>query len=91
MAAQWAGRQSEGLVTAFAPLYSWVYRRNGSVHRIDVGAVLELFALYRSVRPAEKTSDFAYYRTIYTCLLARSVLRTSVAGSDWVLPKHRLI
>ena len=27
----------------------------------------------------------------YACLLARSVLRTSVAGSGWVLPKHRLI
>ena len=35
--AQWAGRQSEGLVTAFALHYSWVYRRKGSVHRIDVG------------------------------------------------------
>ena len=35
--AQWAGRQSEVLVTAFALHYSWVYRRNGSVHRIDVG------------------------------------------------------
>ena len=31
------GRQSEGLVTAFALHYSWVYRRKGSVHRIDVG------------------------------------------------------
>ena len=38
VAAQWAGCQSEGLATAFAPLYSWVYRRKGSVHRIDVGA-----------------------------------------------------
>ena len=36
--AQWAGRQSEGLATAFTPLYSWVYRRKGSVHRVDVGA-----------------------------------------------------
>ena len=35
--AQWAGRQSDGLVTAFALHYSWVYRRKGSVHRIDVG------------------------------------------------------
>ena len=26
VAAQWAGRQFEGLVTAFVPLYSWVYR-----------------------------------------------------------------
>ena len=48
MEAQWAGRQSEGLATAFAPLYSWVYRRKGSVHRIDVGAAcggLELFCI----------------------------------------------
>ena len=35
--AQWAGRQSEGLVTAFALHYSWVNRRKGSVHRIYVG------------------------------------------------------
>ena len=35
--AQWAGRQSEGLVTAFALHYSWAYRRKGSVHRINVG------------------------------------------------------
>ena len=36
------------LITAFAPLYSWVYRRKGSVHRIDVGAAcggLELFCI----------------------------------------------
>ena len=48
MAAQWAGCQSEGLVTAFAPLYSWGHRRKGSVHKIDVGAAcggLELFCI----------------------------------------------
>ena len=38
--AQWAAHQSEGLATAFAPLYSWVYRRKGSVHRIDVGQLV---------------------------------------------------
>ena len=46
--AQWAGRQSEGLVTAFALHYSWVYRRKGSVHRINVGVAdggSELFCI----------------------------------------------
>ena len=66
--AQWAGRQSEGLATAFAPLYSWLYRRKGSVHRIDVGVAgggqsySVSSALYRSVQLAEETSDVAFYR-----------------------------
>ena len=50
MAAQWAGRQSEGLVTAFASLYSWVYRRKGSVHRIDVGAACGWLVILYPVR-----------------------------------------
>ena len=81
--AQWAGRQSEGLATAFARHYSWVYRRKGSVHRIDVGAasggggggVGQSYsvssALYCSVRPAEGTSDVALYRT--TCVSLHSL------------------
>ena len=75
--AQWAGRQSEGLVMAFALHYSWVYRRKGSVHRIDVGAAgggqsySVSSALYRSVRLAEETSDVAFYRT--TCVCSRSL------------------
>ena len=54
--AQWAGRQSEGLVTAFALHYSWVYRRKGYVHRINMGVAgggqsySVSSALYRSVR-----------------------------------------
>ena len=44
-------------------------------------------ALYCSVRPAEETSDVAYYRTTH---VARSILRTSVVGSGCVL-QHRLI
>ena len=88
MAAQWAGRQSEGLVTAFAPLYSWVYRRKGSVHRIDVGAAcggLELFCIQRivSLGPAGRKNVRCCVLSDYACWLARSVLRTSVAGSDW--------
>ena len=87
--AQWAGRQSEGVRAALL----MVYRRKGSVHRIDVGVAggsqsySVSSALYRSVRLAEETSDVADY----ACLLAQSLLRTSVAGSGWVLPKHRLI
>ena len=93
VAAQWAGRQSEGLATAFVPLYSWVYRRKGFVHRIDVGAAcggLELFCIQCvvSLGPAGRRCCVL---SDYACLLARSVLRTSVAGSGWVLPKHRLI
>ena len=48
--------------------------RRGSVHRIDVGAgcggggqSLVYSALYCSVRPAEETSDVAYYRTTHVC------------------------
>ena len=68
--AQWAGRQSEGLVTLH---YSWVYRRKGSVHRIYVGVAgggqsySVSSALYRSVRLAEETSDVAFYRTTRVC------------------------
>ena len=71
--AQWAGRQSEGLVTAFALHYSRIYRRKGSVHRIDVGVAgggqsySVSSALYRSVRLAEETSDVAFYRTTRVC------------------------
>ena len=42
-------------------------------------------ALYCSVRPAEETS------IIGLRMFARAVCPTSVAGSGWVLPKHRLI
>ena len=96
MEAQWAGRQSEGLATAFAPLYSWVYRRKGSVHRIDVGAAcggLELFCIQCvvSLGPAGRKNVRCCVLSDYACLLAQSLLRTSVAGSGWVLPKHRLI
>ena len=96
VAAQWAGRQSEGLATAFAPLYSWVYRRKCSVHSIDVGAAcggLELFCIQCvvSLGPAGRKNVRCCVLSDYAHLLARSVLRTSVAGSGWVLPKHRLI
>ena len=77
--AQWAGRQSEGLVTAFALHYSWVYRRKGSVHRIDVGVAGQSYsvssALYRSVRLAEETSDVAFYRTTRVCSRSLSSVR----------------
>ena len=79
--AQWAGRQSEGLVTAFALHYSWVYRRKGSVHRIDVGVAgggqsySVSNALYRSVRLAEETSDVAFYRTTRVCSRSLSSVR----------------
>ena len=76
--AQWAGRQSEGLVTAFALHYSCVYRRKGSVHRIDVGVAgggSVSSALYRSVRPAEETSDVAFYRTTRVCSRSLSSVR----------------
>ena len=79
--AQWAGRQSEGLVTAFALHYSWVYRRKGSVHRIDVGVAgggqsySVSSALYRSVRLAEETSDVAFYRTTRVCSRSLSSVR----------------
>ena len=94
--AQWAGRQSEGLATAFAPLYSWVYRRKGSVHRIDVGAAcggLELFCIQCvvSLSPAGRKNVRCCVLSDYACLLAQSLLRTSVAGSGCVLPKHRLV
>ena len=78
VAVQWAGRQSKGLVTAFTSLDSWVYRRKGSVHRIDVGAAWSYFvpsALYRSVRPAEKMSDVVYYRTMHVCSRGLSSVR----------------
>ena len=96
VAAQWAWRQSEGLVTAFALLYSWVCRRKGSVHRIDVGAAcggLELFCIQCvvSLGPAGRKNVRCCVLSDYACLLARFVLRKSVAGSDWVLPKYRLI
>ena len=76
--AQWAGRQSEGLVTAFALHYSGVYRRKGSVHRIDVGVAgggqsySVSSALYRS---AEETSDVAFYRTTRVCSRSLSSVR----------------
>ena len=87
---------TEGLSTAFAPLYSWVYRRKGSVHRIDVGAACgrsELFCIkcVVSLGPAGRRNVQCCVLSDYARLLARSVLRTSVAGSGWVLPKHRLI
>ena len=94
--AQWAGRQSEGLVTAFALHYLWVYRRKGSVHRIDVGVAgggSELFCIQCvvSLGPAGRRNVRCCVLSDYACLLAQSLLRTSVAGSGWVLPKHRLI
>ena len=94
--AQWAGRQSEGLVTAFALHYSWVYRRKGSVHRIDVGVAgggSELFCIQCvvSLGPAGRRNVRCCVLSDYACLLAQSLLRTSVAGSGWVHPKHRLI
>ena len=79
--AQWAGRQSEGLVTAFALRYSWVYRRKGSVHRINVGVAgggqsySVSSALYRSVRLAEETSDVAFHRTTRVCSRSLSSVR----------------
>ena len=90
--AQWAGRQSEGLVTAFALHYSWVYRRKGSVHRIYVevtGGGSELFCIkcVVSLGPAGRRNVRCCVLSDYACLLAQ----TSVAGSGWVLPKHRLI
>ena len=69
--AQWAGRQSEGLVTA-----AWVYRRKGSVHRIDVGVAgggSELFCIQCvvSLGPAGRRnvrccvlSDYAFARAV---------------------------
>ena len=94
--AQWAGRQYEGLVTAFALHYSWVYRRKGSVHRIDVGVAggrSELFCIQCvvSLGPAGRRNVRCCVLSDYACLLAQSLLRTSVAGPGWVLPKHRLI
>ena len=91
--AQWAGRQSEGLATAFAPLYSRVYRRKGSVHRIDVGAAcggLELFCIQCvvSLGPARRKNVRCCVLSDYACLLAQSL---PVAGYGGVLPKHRLI
>ena len=80
----------------FAPLYSWVYRRKGSVHRIYVGAAcggLELFCIQCvvSLGPAGRKNVRCCILSDYACLLAQSLLRTSVAGYGGVLPKHRLI
>ena len=91
--AQWAGRQSEGLATAFVPLYSWVYRRKSSVHRIDVGGSLwgVCIQCVVSLGPAGRKNVRCCVLSDYACLLAQSLLRTSVAGYGGVLPKHRLI
>ena len=59
--AQW-----EGLATAFAPLYSKRLctqdRRGGRLWGRGVSWIS-----YCSVRPAEETSDVAYYRTTHVC------------------------
>ena len=83
--AQWAGRQSEGLVTAFALHYSWVYRRKGSVHKIDVGAAcggLELFCIQCvvSLGPVGRKNVRCCVLSDYACLLAQSL---PVAGSGF--------
>ena len=72
---------SEGLAMEFAPLYSWVYRQKDSVHRIDVGAALSS-TLYGSVRPAEETSDVAYYIGLH--MLARAVCPPYVHSWFWL-------
>ena len=59
--AQIAGRQSEGLATAFAPLYSWVYRRKGSTRGQfgrggEGGSQLFCIQCVVSLGPAEETS-----------------------------------
>ena len=57
--AQIAGRQSEGLATAFAPLYSRVYRRKGSTRgQFGRGGGSQLFCIQCvvSLGPAEETS-----------------------------------
>ena len=85
--AQWAGRQSEGLLrrsryiihgfTDEKALYTgstWKQLVGGQSYSVSS-------ALYRSVRPAEETVRCCVLSD-YACLLARSVLRTSVAGSD---------
>ena len=74
----------------------WVYRRKSSVHRIDVGAAcgeLELFCIQCvvSLGPAGRKNVRCCVLSDYACLLAQSLLRTSVAGYGGVLPKHRLI
>ena len=79
--AQWAGRQSEGLVTAFTLHYSWVYRLKGSVHRIDVGVAgggLELFCIQCvvSLGPAGRRNVRCCVLSDYACLLAQSLLRS---------------
>ena len=44
-----------------------------------------------SLGPAGRRNVRCCVLSDYACLLAQSLLRTSVAGSGWVLPKHRLI
>ena len=53
---------------------------------------LELFCIQCvvSLGPAGRKNVQCCVLSDYACLLARSVLRTSIAGSDWELPKHRL-
>ena len=93
MAAQWAGRQSEALVTATLLMGLQTKRlctqdRRGSrLRRVRV-ILYPVRCIARSGRPKKRTM----LRIIGLPMFARAVCpRTSVAGSDWVLPKHRLI
>ena len=77
-----------GLVTDEKALY---------IHRIDVeagcgggGSELGIQCVVL-LGPAGRRNVRCCVLSDYACLLARSLLRTSVAGSGWVLSKHRLI
>ena len=88
--AQWAGRQSEGLATAFAPLYSWVYRRKGSVHRIDVGAACGGLYPVRCIARSGRPNKRPMLRFIGLRVFARAVpcqrLRAHITHTFMISP-----
>ena len=88
-----AGRTSEGVCSGHfthgftdeKALYT------GSTWGKLVGSELFCIQCVVSLGPVGRRNVRCSVLSDYACLLARSVFRTSVAGSDWVLPKHRLI
>ena len=72
--AQIAGRQSEGLATAFAPLYSWVYRRKGST-RGQFGRGGEVTVILYPVRCIARSGRRNILAMLGISMFARAVCR----------------